>query len=350
MALPTHSLALRLFDPEHFCTGLGEETRKLVALPLVMSGSVVLNAAGLGRSRIVASGTSAVLETQRTTTLRRGGWQQPDVVNLATNIEGVRLVQPASRLMQRSVLAPVPPLGKALTAPMLFTCVRLVTSHAACDHKFQEYAPGEGWRDHDWGTWGFTQVIGSSLKYLVCKKIGFDGAQSFNRPVQQEERTKYAQLFQMFDRLQCTDEHGNPEEPKNLESYVNPMCCGFQKLDGKSRSKQKTRRFLAPEDLVEAGYIDDVEDVRIRAVDEYGSERAPRMYKLRLKPVMAMPRAELMAGRVPAEVLSAVKGTTVDDLQATLAASKLDWPDIAPGLQWVQIAVARVYPNSSDKY
>ena len=45
-----------------------------------------------------------------------------------------------------------------------------------------------------------------------------------------------------------------------------------------------------------------------------------------------------------------MKGTTIDNLHETLAASKLDWPVEEPNLQWVQIAMARVYPNDPDKY
>ena len=350
MPLPPHSIVLRLFDPEHFCTGQGEETRKLVALPLVMSGAFLMGGK-LDRARITAQGTGAVLEIPRTTTARQGGWQKPDVVNLATNIDGVQLARPTSQLMQRSVLMPLPPLGKAMTTPVTMTCVRMVKTMDQYDRVYQMYEPGMGWRSCNSRTWGFSQAIGNMARYFVCKQLGIDDANyGYNRQVKSEDKQKHAKLFEMFDNLKCVNEKGEPEKPMYLEGYLNPINNGYRKMDRKPRAKTESRRYLIPEDLAEAGYIDNAEDVRIHATDEYGSEHAPKMYKLKLKPLMALPKADFLAGRVPASVLSTVKGTTIDDLLETLAESKLDWPVEEPNLQWVQIAMARVYPNDPDKY
>lgn len=329
----------RLFDPSVFCTGLGEDTTKMVALPLRPAQSVV----EMDRGRVVRSGTGAVFEVPTTAVKRYMGYGRPEDTNLGTNIASVTAPRPQSMLKRRVLMVPQHPLEKAFRTSQKLTCVRLTRSHGT-NERAEVYLPGKGWSSYS-GLWNSYHAVGAVIRELLASKFGLEGSRwNFNHDITKEERTTYANLLERVGRLNLVSGYKN--EKYKVKSLDDCLTLVEHNVGLMVNSKARP---VAPEDLVDVGLLDDVAHAHCMVAEGWGSEGWPMMYRLRLTPVLAVSYDELTKGELPTRVLEAHEGTTVEELLNSVAAGGMKLAD-DENMNWVQLAIARVYPVEEDKF
>ena len=121
-----------------------------------------------------------------------------------------------------------------------------------------------------------------------------------------EERRKFKPLLDGIKKLDLAPDYtGKVPTPKNMNEALNllPFRSRIKVEGGNTRD-------IAPQDLLDVGLIDDVDDLNVVFHEGYGKRYWPEQYRIRLYPVQAVPLAEVSKGWLPKEAMAVEKDVT----------------------------------------
>ena len=327
----------RMVDPSHFCTGLGETTEKLLAFPLGIMNHALNNEARPGR--IVQEGTGAAYLYEHTPHGNVSEWsvRSPSVVG--TNIPGLKSMCPSNGTWMRKTLEVHGKLSGAVTKSMPLYCCRFCRVGNAKTER-QAYMPGVGWTEYT-RLYNLESIVHSRMYSAIERKIGAEGRffQYDAKGFTDEERRKFKPLLDGIKKLDLAPDYtGKVPTPKNMNEALNllPFRSRIKVEGGNTRD-------IAPQDLLDVGLIDDVDDLNVVFHEGYGKRYWPEQYRIRLYPVQAVPLAEVSKGWLPKEAMAVEKDVTAAKVLERLEECDFVWPD-KPKERWVQLALVRISP------